>query len=94
MKEFTILKVGYSWSRMYGLSDEFFTTIVYKPESGLFSFCFHGLYGANSRIAEALRKQGFNERHTSSDFGMMTRKKTMLNLFKSEEEALTYIKSL
>lgn len=91
MKVFTTLKVGYT-SGMYGCSGEYYNTIIIWG-SKVTNITWHGMYGADYRIGEALRKRGFTEYHTRTDYGKMT-KKDMLPCFISEYEAIDKIKKL
>lgn len=72
MKQFTTLKVGYS-SGIYGCSAEYFTTIVIDGDKHS-TFCFYGMYGAEERIAGALKNLGYTEFYTPSVYGKVTKK--------------------
>lgn len=84
MKQFTIIKVGYT-KGIYGCSNEFFTC-VYVNDDGINSFSFKGLYGAEQRVARILTNKGYEEKYTSSDFGKMTAKE-VAPIFKNEGDA-------
>lgn len=85
MKQFTILKVGYTRG-IYGVSGEYFNCIIVNNK-GIQSIPFQGMYGVESRIARALKEKGYTEVYTPTDYGKMTRK-DMLNIFITENEAL------
>ena len=87
MKNFTTIKVGYTHS-IYGCSGEYFKTI-YTTKEGLRGFQFGGLYGAEERIATAMKAKGFKEDYNGSEYGKMTRKEA--HYFWSEQEALNFI---
>ncbi len=95
MKQFTILKVGYTHS-IYGCSGEYFNCI-YVNSKGLNHFAFTGLYGPEERIAGELRARGYAEVYTPTDFGLMTTRgqnKIMDKMFLSEEEAVKKAKTV
>ena len=85
MKQFTILKVGYT-SGIYGCSGEYFNCII-VDKKGLYSIPFNGMYGTDHRVAKALKEEGYEEKYISTDYGKMTRK-DMLHMFLSEDEAI------
>jgi hypothetical protein len=91
-KLFTVLKVGFTWSKMYGLSGEYFQ-VIYTKDNELLSLPFTGMYGSEGRIKRAMEEKGYKYFYTTTDYGQMTRK-DILNLFKSENEALEYIKTI
>jgi hypothetical protein len=91
MKTFITIKVGYT-SGMYGCSGEYFNTIIIWG-SKVKNITFEGMYGADYRIAEALKARGFTETHLRSDYGKMA-KKDMLRIFVSESEAINTIKKM
>lgn len=99
MKTFTILKVGYSVG-VYGCSNEFFTCIytstprekkIYNV-SGLSSFSFKGMYGVEERIKEVMKEKGFKESYCPSNFGQLKGEDKYWIGFKSENQAIEYIK--
>jgi hypothetical protein len=90
MKQFTTIKVGYTYSRMYGCSGEYFTTII-VTDNGIESLSHYGMYGSEDRVNKALKDKGFEERYVSSDYGQMSKKDLMKNLFKTETMAIGYI---
>ena len=91
MKQFTTIKTGYT-AGVYGCSGEYFTTI-YVNSKGINSFHFYGMYGAEERIARALKDKGYEEKYTQSFYGKMTRKDYTANS-KSEYTTLEELKSL
>ena len=84
MKNFTIIKVGYT-AGVYGCSGEYFNAIWTTAE-GLQSYRFYGMYGAEERISELFKKHGYKENYCSSQYGKMTLKDK--HFFKSEHTAL------
>lgn len=91
MKVFTTLKVGYT-SGVYGCSGEYYNTIIIWG-SKVTNITWQGMYGADYRIAEALRKRGFTEYHSRNDYGKMTQR-DMLKIFIGEHEAIKQIEKL
>ena len=71
MKQYTIIKTGYS-SGVYGCSAEYFTLIVFdtdKQKTYPDIHHFWGLYGAEDRIAEHLKQAGYSGGIYSSNYG-------------------------
>lgn len=91
MKQFTILKVGYT-KGIYGCSGEYFTCI-YNNSKGLNSFNFYGMYGAEERISRAMKDKGYEEKYTPTDYGQM-KQREVLKLFKSEYQMLEELKAI
>jgi len=92
MKNYTIIKIGYS-AGVYGCSNEYFTTIITNSSGknkGMLSISFYGMYGAEERISAELRKRGYNQHYTQSFFGKMT-KRDLTNNCVSEYEAINWI---
>lgn len=89
MKQFTTIKTGYTHG-IYGCSNEYFTTI-YINSKGINSLHFHGMYGAEERIAKAFEEKGYKKIYTQSFYGKMTRKDVTKNSI-SEYQALNLIK--
>lgn len=89
MKYFMTIKVGYSKAQT-GISGEYFTTIV-TTKDGLRAFNWQGLFGADYRIAEPLKKKGYKESHRNGgDYGKLTRSEGN-QWFMSETEAIILI---
>lgn len=98
MKTFTIIKVGFSTAR-YGLSDEYFTCVYTSTprerklySGGLHSFSFKGLYGSEDRIAEVMEARGYRFSYCSNTCGQIGGENKKWPGFKSEKEAIEYIK--
>lgn len=91
MKQFTTIKTGYT-AGIYGCSNEYFTTI-YINDTGINSFHFYGMYGAEERIARAMKEKGYEEKYTQSFYGRMTRK-DITKASKSEHTTLEELKAL
>ena len=70
MKIFITMKVGYSWSKMYGKTNEYFTTIIIN-ENVITSISYKGMYGAEERVGRALKDKGYDEKYIPSDYGLM-----------------------
>lgn len=84
-KSFTIIKVGYTVG-IYGCSGEYFNCIIDDKQS----IFFHGMYGAEQRIADALKAKGYKEIYTQSIYGQLKRKDIPKNRFISEYDVLKY----
>ena len=91
MKQFTILKVGYTHG-IYGCSGEYFNCI-YINNKNLQSIPFQGMYGVEHKVTKILKNKGYTEKYTPTDYGKMTRK-DMLHLFKSETETIEELKKI
>lgn len=89
MKNFTIIKIGYSVG-VYGCSGEYFT-MIYTHKKELKSLSFYGLYGAEERVERAMKEKGYIFNYVQSFFGKMTRKDLTKNCV-SERDALNLIK--
>lgn len=89
MKEFTTIKVGYR-AGVYGCIAEYFTTIIIDGDKH-YSIRFHGLYGAEERVAGALKALGYKEFYTASSFGRMVQSDVRGSM--SEHVAIAEIKS-
>lgn len=85
---FTILKVGYTRG-IYGCSGEYFNCIV-NMDKGFF---FSGMYGAEQRIAQALKDKGYKEIYNQSIFGRLVRDDIPKNAFLSEYSAIDEVKA-
>ena len=95
MKQFTILKVGYTKS-IYGCSNEYFNCIVVNKK-GIQSITFKGLYGPEERLASILKDRGYKEKYISTDYGQLTTRgdsKVMDNMFVSESQAIEQAKRI
>ena len=88
-KQFITLQMGYSWSKMYGKTNDYFTTIIFTGDD-VTSISHRGLYGSDDRINNALKDKGYKEIYISSDYGLITRSKAWKG-FISEHEALQII---
>lgn len=98
MKTFTIIKVGYT-AGIYGCSGEYFTCIITNSEDtdhqyNTNSFHFYGMYGPEERVAEVLKGKGYKDLYTQSHYGQLKRRDINKNCFKSETQAIEYIKEL
>lgn len=91
MKQFTILKVGYT-AGLYGCSGEYFNCIL-TDDKGMRSFQFYGMYGVEERIARALKERGYEEVYTSTNYGKWTLKDVTRN-FVAEAKALETANSI
>jgi hypothetical protein len=89
-KTFITLQVGYSWSRMYGKTAEYFTTIIINGND-IKSISHYGMYGSDERINRALTEKGYENKYIANDYGLITRKEAWKG-FMSENEALEEIK--
>ncbi len=87
-QSFTVIKIGYT-KGIYGCSGEYFNCIV-DMEKGFF---FHGMYGAEQRVAHALKDKGYKEIYTQSVYGRMVRDDIPKNRFMSEYTAIEEIKT-
>lgn len=88
MKQFTIIKVGYT-AGVYGNTGEYFNCIFFDKK-GMDNFFFMGQYGAEDRISAQMQKLGYEYNHSGSRYGKLTRDDT--KIFMSEYTALEYIK--
>lgn len=91
MKTFTIIKTGYT-AGIYGCSNEYFVCIYSKGRE-MHNFLFHGMYGAEERVARAMKDKGFVDCYTPSWFGKMTRKDVCPGSL-SETQAIDLVKYL
>ena len=87
-KLFTITKIGYS-SGTYGCTGEYFIAIWIDKDGG-HSYPFHGLYGAENRVAEALKDAGYEEFYTGAGYGRLTGEDRKRH--HAEHTAIEYIK--
>ena len=85
-KQFITLKVGYTWSNMYGLNGEYFNTIVIKGNK-VESIAHYGMYGSEERVNRVLKEKGYTEIYIPNDYGQM-KNKEILPIFLSEEKAI------
>ncbi len=97
MKQFTTLKVGYT-SGIYGCSNEFFTTIYIDTENiddkRIFKFfSFYGMYGAEERVARALKDKGYEEQYIPTDYGKMKTREVWKG-FISEQQAIKLVNEM
>jgi hypothetical protein len=90
MKQFTTIKTGYR-AGVYGCISEYFTTLILDGDSHN-SIRFDGLYGAEERVAQALRDKGYTEFYTPAGYGRMV--KNDARGYKSEYEAIEEIKAM
>lgn len=91
MKQFTIIKIGYT-AGVYGCTGEYFTTLVIDGNKH-YSFTFEGMYGAEERISRTLKELGFDEFYTTSIYGRLTRKDIPKKCVFSEYTAIEHIKN-
>jgi hypothetical protein len=84
-KTFTILKIGYTRG-IYGCSGEYFNCIVDMNKG----FFFSGMYGAEERVASALKEKGYKEIYNQSVFGKLVRDDIPKNRFLSEYDAIKF----
>ena len=91
MKNFTIIKIGYS-SGVYGCSNEFFVC-TYSTPTKFGSFHFNGMYGTEERISRTLTDKGFKAYYTPSRFGKLTGedKRHAERWGLSEEQAVKFV---
>lgn len=69
MRMFTTIKTGYT-AGASGCTGEYYTTILIN--NGVTSSVkWSGLYGADYRIAEYLKKRGYKEFYTSAEYGQL-----------------------
>ena len=96
MKIYTINKIGYT-AGVYGCSGEYFNCIAIdteKSERGFIGFTFSGMYGAESRVSEALKKLGYESKYTPmSTYGKLTKKDISKNVY-SEYTVIANIQEL
>jgi hypothetical protein len=98
MKTFTIIKIGYT-AGIYGCSGEYFTAIYSKKGSKeenqyhTNSFHFSGMYGAEERVSAAFKDKGYKEEYTQSHYGQLKRKDINNRCFKSEYQAVEFVKN-
>jgi hypothetical protein len=91
MKLFTITKTGYT-AGIHGNTGEYFTLIIVN-ETGLQSFKFGGMYGAESRVAEVMKEKGYKDYYTTSNYGKLTRKDIAQGNTYSEHSMINYLKN-
>jgi len=89
MKQFTIIKVGYSHG-YYGCSGEYFIAIIINGSKNE-SIRFNGLYGAEERVAGSLKKKGYREFYTPSQYGQLKGEERKYSM--GEHSAIEYIKN-
>ena len=92
MKQYITLKAGYSHSRMYGLTQEYFTTIIIDGKN-ISSVSHSGMYGSEERVNRALKAKGYEEKYVPTDCGEMPIRKAW-NGFVSEKEAIEQVAEL
>ncbi len=97
-KTFSIIKVGYT-AGIYGCSGEYFVASITgaprrksSPDTYLDQFFFQGMYGAESRIAEAFKAKGYTEKYAQSVYGQLKKKDIPKNRFLKEHEAIDFIR--
>lgn len=69
MKVFVTIKTGYTHG-ISGCTGEYFTTMLIK-DGEITSVRWNGLFGAEYRVAEFLKEQGYKELHTSAEYGQL-----------------------
>lgn len=69
MRLFTTIKTGYT-AGVYGCSNEYFTLIMINGKNTT-SIKFHGLYGAEQRVAEFLKNKGYKDFYTNAEYGQL-----------------------
>ncbi len=89
LKQFTILKTGYS-AGVYGNSGEYYSLIVNTSKEN-FSLRFWGQYGADYRVAEVLKNKGFKQYYTAYNYGKMSSREAQ-RLHMTEREAIKSLK--
>lgn len=97
-KSFTIIKIGYT-AGIYGCSGEYFNVFITgaprkkKENTDFFrGFFFQGMYGAEQRVAGALKAKGYTEKYSQSVYGQLKRKDIPKGRFLSEYEAIDLVK--
>ena len=90
MKNFTMRKIGYT-AGVYGCTGEYFAVQVNEGE-GVKSFVFHGLYGADYRVAGELKAQGYAEKYVPSVYGKLTRNDIPKKAVYDEHSAIELLK--
>ncbi len=91
MKVFTIIKVGYTVG-IYGCSGEYFHLMGWNDTDSI-SIRFHGMYGAEERVRQAMQDKGYTFTYFPNEFGRMTRKDHE-NRFMHEGKAIEEIELL
>lgn len=91
MKQYMTIDLGSSWSKMYGKTGDFFTTVVVNEE-GMTSFSYWGRYGVEDRVGGELKRKGYDEKYSYSQSGTF-KKREVERFFKSEKEAIEYVKN-
>jgi hypothetical protein len=91
MKQFTIIKIGYT-AGIYGCSNEYFTLII-SNKWGMRYLTFYGMYGAEERVSRVIEEYGYKKHYTNSIYGRMTRKDIPSKCVESEYTAIDTIKS-
>jgi hypothetical protein len=92
MKTFSIEKIGYSCG-VYGCTGEYFRINGDIPEE-LGRGLFVGMYGAESRVAQALKDKGWKEEYCRSDSHDYQRKGEARKGFLDESVIIKIIKNL
>lgn len=87
MRLFTTFKTGYT-AGTYGCSGEYFTTIIIGTK-GTKTIKWHGMYGPEYRVAEYLKKKGYKEFYTSTNYGKLKRDDILAEVTHSEHDMLT-----
>lgn len=90
-KWFTLPKVGYT-AGVYGCSNEYFHLIAFDGER-VHNYTLAGMYGAEDRVAQALKDKGYTELYTNSVWGKLTRNDIPKKLVQSEYDLLETIKT-
>lgn len=96
MKIYTTIKTGYT-AGVYGCTGEYFTTTLIDTDKDgkLYTNILHfeGMYGVEQRINNLLEEKGYKYIHSNCSYGKLTRKDIPKNWYKSEYEAIEYIKT-
>lgn len=68
IKTFSVRKIGYR-AGVYGCIAEYFIADLFENGEVKKSYNFYGLYGAESRIADAIKEKGYKHIHVANFYG-------------------------
>ena len=71
MRLFTTIKTGYTAGQA-GCTGEYYTTTLINSHGVTTSLKWHGMFGADYRVAEYLKNKGYKEIYTSAEYGKIT----------------------
>ena len=92
MKQFTIIKTGYT-AGVYGCTNEFFTVVITDDELND-TFTFKGMYGAEERVAEEFKLKGYKRFYCRANFGKLVRNDLKDVYVRTENEAIQVVRFL